>query len=354
MTTANTARDMDVVRAALGEEKTSYLGYSYGTYLGAVYGSLFPERLDRSVLDSAVSPDGIWREVFLGQAPAYSANMDRYTAWLAEHDDAFGLGATQEDVYATIDAASARLREEPSRSHPAVDLYDNHMFDLEVGYHSRFQSAWGTVATYLWFLVNDQPVPEEFLPLSLFAPAEGDPDPVTFGLQTAVLCEAEWPDRVSLYHADAREYREEHPYGSGAYWAVPQPCTFSTLDRPEPPVELERDGYSEALVIAGEFDANTFYEGGVAMAERLDSALVTVAGDGGHGFYHGYGLDCVADAVDAYLVHGAVPEDVTCQGLPPEEMGPASLAESAPEPDDEELAALRNPSVRTVPLGLGI
>ncbi len=352
MTTANTARDMDVIRAALGEEKLNYLGYSYGTYLGAVYGSLFPERLDRSVLDSAVGPDGIWRDVFLGQAPAYSANMDRYTAWLAEHDDAFGFGTTREEVYATIDAASARLREEPSQEHPAVELYDNHMFDMEVGYHSRFQYAWDVYGTYLWFLVNDQPVPEEFAALSLFAPVERETS--TVGLQTAVLCEAEWPDRVSRYHADAREYREEHPYGSGAFWAVPQPCTFGTLDQPEPPVELERDGYAEALVIAGEFDANTYYEGGVAMAERLDSALLTVAGSGGHGFYLpgvAGGLDCVVDAVDAYLVEGRSPEDLTCQGRPPAEMAPEVLTEAEPELESEEFAPLRHESV---PSALGI
>ncbi|WP_223830539.1 alpha/beta fold hydrolase [Nocardiopsis quinghaiensis] len=349
MTTADTARDMDVIRAALGEEQTNYLGYSYGTYLGAVYGSLFPERLDRSVLDSAVSPDGIWRDAFLEQAPAYSANMDRYTAWLAEHDDTFGFGATQEEVYATIDATSERLREEPSRSHPAVELYDNHMFDMEVGYHSRFQASWNFLATYLGFFVNDQPVPEGFASISLFAPVEREIS--TVGLQTAVLCEAEWPTRVSQYHADAREYREEHPYGSGAYWAVPQPCTFSTLDRPEPPVELERDGYSEALVIAGEFDANTYYEGGVAMAERLDSALLTVAGSGGHGFYVPEGLDCVTEAVDAYLVDGKGPEDLTCQGRPPAEVTPEVLTETEPELDAEELVRLRN---TTGPSGLGI
>ncbi|GCD97911.1 tripeptidyl aminopeptidase [Embleya hyalina] len=55
--TRNTARDMNVIRAVLGERRINYVGYSYGTYLGAVYGSLFPSRLDRSVLDSSVHPD---------------------------------------------------------------------------------------------------------------------------------------------------------------------------------------------------------------------------------------------------------------------------------------------------------
>lgn len=58
--TVSTARDMDRVRAALGAARISYLGYSYGTYLGAVYARLFPQRVRRLVLDSVVDPTGVW------------------------------------------------------------------------------------------------------------------------------------------------------------------------------------------------------------------------------------------------------------------------------------------------------
>ena len=66
MSTENSARDMDRIRAALGESKISYLGYSYGTYLGAVYATLFPERVKRLVLDSVVDPRQVW----------YGSNLD--------------------------------------------------------------------------------------------------------------------------------------------------------------------------------------------------------------------------------------------------------------------------------------
>ncbi|MFH0518675.1 alpha/beta fold hydrolase [Streptomyces sp. M41] len=61
ITTRNVARDMDVIRGALGEKKISYLGISYGTYLGAVFTQMFTERADRFVLDSAVDPGRVWR-----------------------------------------------------------------------------------------------------------------------------------------------------------------------------------------------------------------------------------------------------------------------------------------------------
>ncbi len=344
MTTANTARDMDVVRAALGEESIDYLGYSYGTYLGAVYGSLFPERLDRSVLDSSVHPDGIWRGVFLMQAPAYSANMDRYTAWAAEHDDVYGFGSTQEEVYQTFEETSARLRENPRDDIAPGVVYDNHMFDFDIGYNSRFQHQWDIVSDVMGHIVRGEPMPQEST-AGLMSVSEEDYGSSTEDLLTAVVCEAEWPKRIGLYHADMREYREEHPYGTGAYWASPQGCTFSTLDRTEDLVELERDGYPEGLVIAGEFDANTAYEGGPAMAERLDGSLITVAGDGGHGFYGPFGVKCVIDAVDAYLVDGAAPRDLTCQGLPPAEPTVGS------ESDVEELVLAH---ARIGPSGLGL
>src|SRR5262249_52360447 len=60
MTTANMARDMDQIRAAMGRSRLSFFGYSYGTYLGEVYATMFPERLHRMVLDSVVDPTGVW------------------------------------------------------------------------------------------------------------------------------------------------------------------------------------------------------------------------------------------------------------------------------------------------------
>uniref|UniRef100_UPI0003728213 alpha/beta fold hydrolase n=1 Tax=Nocardiopsis lucentensis TaxID=53441 RepID=UPI0003728213 len=316
MTTANTARDMDVIRAALGEERLNYFGVSYGTYLGAVYGSLFPDRLDRSVLDSSVHPDGIWRDVFTRMAPAYTANVERYTPWIAERDDVYGMGSTPEEVVATFEETSRRLRENPRDDVPGLppgETFGTADFDFAVGYYARFQSEWDVSASVLWYLVHDEPFPP-----SAGAAAAEEPEYESFnaGLLIAVQCEAEWPDRISGYYRDMREVREEHPFGLGAYQHQPQPCTFASYDPVEPLVDLERDGHPAGLVIAGEFDANTAYDGGPAMAERLDNPLITVADDGGHGFYSMPGMSCVTDAVDAYLVDGAAPEEATCPGLP--------------------------------------
>ncbi|MFL1379261.1 alpha/beta hydrolase [Nocardiopsis protaetiae] len=339
MTTADTARDMDVIRAALGEERTSYYGVSYGTYLGAVYGSLFPERLDRSVLDSSVLPDGMWRELFQTQKDGYRANVDRYTAWVAERHDVYGFGSTPEEVLATFDATGARLEDAPRDDVPGLPedkLFTAGDFDFYVGMAARNQSVWDLVSIDLWYFVNDVPFPAVELP----EPPDLEVEISNDSLLLAVSCEVEWPSRLSGYYADMRRAREYSPYGVGAFWDAPQPCTFASQDPVAPLVELERDGYAPGLVIAAEFDANTVYEGGPLMADRLGNALVTVTDEGGHGFYGIPGHDCVTAAVDAYLVDGADPRDATCAGLPrPEDVPRDALsAETAREEAGEVLA----------------
>ncbi|WP_304453824.1 alpha/beta fold hydrolase [Nocardiopsis sp. YSL2] len=322
MTTANTARDMDVVRAALGEETVNYLGWSYGTYLGAVYGSLFPGRLDRSVLDSAVHPDRIWRDVFTLQAPAYSRNVERYTAWVAEHDDLYDMGATPEEVVAAFEETSRRLEEDPREDVPGLpegQAYDNDDWDFIVGVAARYQGDWDVFTRDLAYFVHDEPFPEAAVAAADDPEPAPEPDPALTGntdLLTAVLCEADWPGRLSGYYRDMRGVREDHPFGIGVLWHAPQPCTFDTGAPVEPLVDLERDGHPAGLVIAAEFDTQTAYEGGPALADRLDAPLLTVEDEGGHGFYGVAGLDCVTEAVDAYLVDGAEPEDLSCQGRP--------------------------------------
>ena len=69
MTSQDSARDMDSIRVALGQQKISYLGYSYGTYLGQVYGTMFGSHVRRMVLDSVVDPAGAW----------YQDNLSRTT-----------------------------------------------------------------------------------------------------------------------------------------------------------------------------------------------------------------------------------------------------------------------------------
>jgi pimeloyl-ACP methyl ester carboxylesterase len=99
LNTWETARDWEDVRAALGEEKISILGLSYGTQLGSTYASTFPERTDKLVLDSGYDTDRAWAGLLDDQTGGYTGALHDFLAWTAERDDTYGLGDTPLAVY---------------------------------------------------------------------------------------------------------------------------------------------------------------------------------------------------------------------------------------------------------------
>ena len=86
MTTQDVARDMDSIRAAFGVSKINYYAFSYGTYIGQVYATLFPGRVRRMVLDSTVDPTGVWYADNVEQDYAFQGRMEAFFAWVAKYD----------------------------------------------------------------------------------------------------------------------------------------------------------------------------------------------------------------------------------------------------------------------------
>ena len=113
VTTANTARDMDLIRAALGEQRISYLGYSYGTYLGAVYRTMFPQRADRFVLDSNYDPNLSRYDQLRLTSLGMALRLPDFIRWAAARDDRYQLGSTSAAVRRTYDTLTARLDATP-------------------------------------------------------------------------------------------------------------------------------------------------------------------------------------------------------------------------------------------------
>lgn len=311
--TANTARDMEVIRIVLGEQKINFLGYSYGTYLGAVYGSLFPDRLDRSVLDSSVHPDWVWREQVKGQAVATRRNVDAWSEWVAARDPKFHLGKTAAEVIASVERVAARLVAQPIGGHTRT------AFDAAVGTGARFRPLWGEIATAVRRLDTAAPA------TALHLLADVQQTELVPGVFNTVVCEADWPTDLETYYEDMRVFRERYPYGFGVARAAPATCTFRSFTPPEPPVQLRREGYPIGVVVQAEGDTQTQYESGPAMAARLGHSLITVVDEGKHGLY-GSGNRCVTTAVDRYLVDGVLPDShSTCPGDPrPSDDAPAN------------------------------
>src|SRR5690349_4333976 len=109
MTTQNVARDMDAIRAAFGVSKINYYAFSYGTYIGQVYATLFPDRVRRMVLDSVVDPTGVWYADNVGQDFAFQGRMDAFFSWAATYNSTYHLGRTAAQVQAAWYHARNRL-----------------------------------------------------------------------------------------------------------------------------------------------------------------------------------------------------------------------------------------------------
>ena len=98
MTTVDSARDMDSIRQALGQSQITYYGFSYGTYLGQVYSTLFPSHVRRLIMDSNVDPRRVWYQANLDQDIAFNRNIKIWFGWLAQHHAFYHLGRTEKTV----------------------------------------------------------------------------------------------------------------------------------------------------------------------------------------------------------------------------------------------------------------
>lgn len=309
LTTPNNARDMDRVRAALGEERISYLGYSYGTYLGAVYGELFGNRVDRMVLDSSVDPtrSQIWYGINLNQDVAAQRRLDRYFDWIAEHDDAFHLGTTPDQVRSVWRGVQNDLRRQargPLGPSEFIDLTFNALYG---------ETDWIPLADAL----RDFRDGDDRRLVDLVSPMDRAAENSN-AIYNAVECaDAPWPAKRSQWERDSTELAREHPlaawYNS---WTV-APCR--TWDAPSrEPVKITGTDLPPVLMFNSVHDVATPYEGAQRMHRALPtSVLVTEQDAGKHGVFALAG-NPDADRIGAnYLVRGDLPaDDVDIPGHP--------------------------------------
>jgi pimeloyl-ACP methyl ester carboxylesterase len=331
--TRDTARDMDRIRDALGVAKINYLGYSYGTYLGAVYGSLFPDRLNLSVLDSSVHPEWIWRKQFLEQAAAYRSDVDAWASWVGDRNGAFGLGVGRAAVLATVEQLAGALAKSP------VGKFNRSALDGAVGEGARYRPLWSDLAQVLVSLrKGNDPAVGDAVNAGL-ALAQRSLDALQSGVFDTVTCEADWPTDLTTYYQDMRTYRDSFPYGFGVLRAAPTTCTYRSFTPAEHPVPVARNGYPVGVVVQAEGDTQTEYAGGPAMAQRLHDNLITVADEGAHGEYGSN--PCVTEKINHYFVDGILPDSSSvCAGSP----RPDVPADTPPAPTR---AATLGQSVRT-------
>ncbi|MFE0821400.1 alpha/beta hydrolase [Streptomyces sp. NPDC058794] len=312
MTTPNTARDLDVIRAALGEKKLNYLGVSYGTYLGAVYGTLFPDHVRRMVVDSVVNPsrEKIWYQANLDQDVAFEKRWKDWQDWVAENDATFHLGDTRAEVQDQWLKLRATAKKEPLGG--IVGPAELISFFQSAPY---YDSAWVPVATvFSKYVAGDTQ--------ALVDAAAPDPSDTAGNasaengnaVYTAVECaDAKWPTNWRTWDRDNTRLHRDHPFMTWANAWMNLPCATWPVKQHTPVNVKTGKGLPPVLIVQSERDAATPYAGAVELHERFEgSRLITERDAGSHGVT-GLVNPCINDRVDTYLLTGEVDaRDVTC------------------------------------------
>ncbi|MFG3010281.1 alpha/beta fold hydrolase [Streptomyces cinerochromogenes] len=323
ITTRNTARDMDVIRAVLGEKKLSYLGYSYGTYLGAVYAQMFPERTDRFVLDSSVDPARIWRGMIQIWASGTEPAFTRWTKWTAQHHRTYKLGNTPAEVRKTFWNLVARADRTPINDGGQKFTGDDIRSGLRAAFFSPKYAAEAVVELKKAAAGHGSSRHSLLPPAARKAPrwasasaGSGVAQPPADNGSAAfwsVLCgdTAAWSHDPEQYRRDAVRDKAKYPL-YGDFGSNITPCAF--WDKPVESV-TRVDNKVRLLTVQNQWDSQTPLASGLGMHRALKgSRMVYVKGGEGHGVYGGDPRSCADSQVNAYLSTGKLPaRDVTCK-----------------------------------------
>ncbi|WP_371582653.1 alpha/beta hydrolase [Streptomyces sp. NBC_01314] len=313
LTTANEVRDIDRFRQALGEERLSAYGVSYGTYVGAVYAQKYPERTDRWVLDSNDDPDP--RRVARG----WLANMARgaedrfpdFAVWAADPaQETAGLRLAErpEDVRPLFLSLAAGLDRAPrATTTTGVSLTGNRLRQaMQTALYN--DNSFDELARLIRQVMDPKATP--VLTPDVAGPMSDEDAAVT----TAVICnDVRWPASVGAHERAVADGRARYPLTAGMPVNI-TPCSF-WKDKPvEQPTRITDDGPSNILMLQNRRDPATPYAGALNLRSALgDRARLVTVESGGHGAYLGTGNACGDRAVTAFLRTGQRPErDVSC------------------------------------------
>jgi pimeloyl-ACP methyl ester carboxylesterase len=319
LTTVNVARDLDRIRQAFGVSRINYYAFSYGTYLGQVYATLFPDRIRKMVLDSTVDPTGVWYQDNIEQDYAFQQRQDAFYAWVAQNNATYGLGTTAAAVQSAYYEARARLEAHPISGPNGPMIGEDELDDtyLEGGY---LDTLWPGLATALSEYVNDGSAAA----LVAQYQAYGAQNENLFAVYNAVQCgDVNWPRNWSKWQSDTERVYKTAPFEAWDNAWFNAACAFWPVRGPATPLQIKGAGLPPILMLQGTLDPATPYAGAQDAHKLLPSArMVVVEGSGNHGQSMEVPADnCVQNYLNNYLATGALPEhpglvNGTCPAVP--------------------------------------
>lgn len=308
VSTVEAARDMDVLRAALGERRLSYLGFSYGTTLGARYAELFPDNVGRFVLDGATDPSLGFRQNSLSQAGGFQTALNAYVENCLSGGDCF-LGSSRQEALGTIDSLLQQIDDQPLPTSLGRDLeVGNAFYGVVTPLYSR--QSWPVLDQALQQALQGQG--DILLRLSdLYASREPDGSYSDNSIEAflAINClddpSAIQPEDVPQEY---RAFQQVSPtFGEVFAWGLAG-CHGLEVEPTEPTPKIRAEGAAPIVVVGTTRDPATPYEEAVALADQLASGVLLTREGDGHTAYN-KGNACIDDAIEGYLLEGDVPED---------------------------------------------
>ena len=315
LTTVDSAKDMESIRKALGAKQINYYGFSYGTYLGQVYGTLFPERVRRMVLDSNVNPERIWYLANLDQDVAFNRNINIWFGWIAKYDSVYHLGKTEVAVrklwYSTLHTLGQHPADGKIGASEWTDIF------LYAGY---YESTWTDLAdTFAGYIHKHDVANLE----QQYLAANGYGDDNGYAVYLGVQCtDVQWPRTWSKWQRDNWRTYAKAPYETWANAWYNAPCLYWPA-KAHKPIKIDGEDVQSVLLIDETLDAATPYSGSLEVRERFPhSSLIALPGGTSHANSL-FGDACLDDQIAAYLAHGTRPRrvsgdraDTTCAPLP--------------------------------------
>ncbi|MGV1007641.1 MAG: alpha/beta hydrolase [Dermatophilaceae bacterium] len=315
LSTEEVARDMDVLRAALGESQLNYLGKSYGTYIGSTYADLFAKNVGRFVLDGVVAPDLTSAELSEGQARGFELATRAYMATCVKNPSCPAGSSVDEgmqwlrDFLKGVDSQPLRVT-----SDARVTQLGEGWATMGIGYAMYAQQLWPSLTSALRDAKNgDGTALMELADQYADRSASGAYADNLMEVIYAVNC-LDKPDTADLtaVQKNADAFAQVAPtWGRMLAWGS-VPCGVWPVQSGRTPKTVSAAGSNPIVVVGTTRDPATIYEWSVRLRKQLsNAALITYDGDG-HTAYR-RSNSCVDNAIDDYYLNGDVPKDgLTC------------------------------------------
>ncbi|HLJ99252.1 MAG TPA: alpha/beta hydrolase [Streptosporangiaceae bacterium] len=315
MTTEDVARDVDSIRAALGQSQITYYGFSYGTYLGQVYATMFPTHVRRMVLDSNVDPRTVWYNANIDQDYAFNRNIDIWFAWVAKYNKVYHLGGTEKAVQNLYYSELPKLAAHPAGGKIGPDELGDAL--LQAGY---YEQTWVQVAQAWAKLVHKGDIRDI---KSIYDSSQTPGNDNSFAVYNAVQCtDTQWPLSWAKWAKDNWAANAKSPFLTWGNAWFNAPCLYWPA-RAHTPVTISGGQAPPILLIDETLDAATPFSGSLYTRSLFPSSVLLAEPGGTTHADSLSGDTCVDNVAATYLATGQLPPrkpgggpDITCKPIP--------------------------------------